>query len=151
MCHAHLSVGVFLSTYRCPRTFLLNKKEMLISQHLFLNNAGDRNRTGTGGKSRRILSPVRLPVPPRRHPKYRLDHWLVEWTEVDSNHRSKMQQIYSLSPLASRESVHVGISSSQECILAHLLTKCKYFFKKLYCNMIHHYTIFSYYNFLIFT
>ena len=41
---------------------------MLISQHLFLSNAGDRNRTGTGGKSRRILSPVRLPVPPRRHP-----------------------------------------------------------------------------------
>ena len=54
-----------------------------------------------------ILSPVRLPVPPRRHPKYRLDHWLVEWTEVDSNHRSKMQQIYSLSPLATRESAHL--------------------------------------------
>ena len=35
------------------------------------NNAGDRNRTGTGGKSRRILSPVRLPVPPRRHPLYK--------------------------------------------------------------------------------
>ena len=83
---------------------------MLISQHLFSYNAGDRNRTGTGGKSRRILSPVRLPVPPRRHPKYRIDHWLVEWTEVDSNHRSKMQQIYSLSPLASRESVHVEVS-----------------------------------------
>ena len=33
----------------------------------FSGNAGDRNRTGTGGKSRRILSPVRLPVPPRRH------------------------------------------------------------------------------------
>ena len=30
-------------------------------------NAGDRDRTGTGGKSRRILSPVRLPVPPLRH------------------------------------------------------------------------------------
>ena len=29
--------------------------------------AEDRNRTGTRGKSRRILSPVRLPVPPRRH------------------------------------------------------------------------------------
>ena len=36
------------------------------------SNAGDRNRTGTGGKSRRILSPVRLPVPPRRH------YWLYE-------------------------------------------------------------------------
>ena len=30
-------------------------------------NASDRNRTGTGFKSRRILSPVRLPVPPLRH------------------------------------------------------------------------------------
>ena len=29
--------------------------------------AEDRNRTGTRGKSRRILSPVRLPVPPLRH------------------------------------------------------------------------------------
>ena len=33
--------------------------------HLY--GAEDRNRTGTGGKSRRILSPVRLPVPPLRH------------------------------------------------------------------------------------
>ena len=29
--------------------------------------------------------------------------------EVDSNHRSKLQQIYSLSPLATRESIHNGI------------------------------------------
>ena len=26
--------------------------------------------------------------------------------EVDSNHRSKLQQIYSLSPLATREPIH---------------------------------------------
>ena len=26
--------------------------------------------------------------------------------EVDSNHRSNLQQIYSLSPLATRESIH---------------------------------------------
>ena len=32
------------------------------------------------------------------------------WAEVDSNHRSKLQQIYSLSPLATRESAH-SISS----------------------------------------
>ena len=32
-----------------------------------LIHAGDRNRTGTGDQARRILSPVRLPVPPRRH------------------------------------------------------------------------------------
>ena len=31
------------------------------------NGAGDRGRTGTIGKDRGILSPVRLPVPPLRH------------------------------------------------------------------------------------
>ena len=51
----------------------------------------------------RILSPARLPVPPRRH-NIILDN--IQWAEVDSNHRSKLQQIYSLSPLATRESAH---------------------------------------------
>ena len=31
------------------------------------STAGDRDRTGTVDKDRRILSPVRLPVPPLRH------------------------------------------------------------------------------------
>ena len=31
----------------------------------------------------------------------------MQWAEVDSNHRSKLQQIYSLSPLATRESTHM--------------------------------------------
>ena len=73
-------------------------------------------------KSRRILSPVRLPVPPRRlvHVERQANEEPIptgkccytaypdkqEWVEVDSNHRSKMQQIYSLSPLATRESTH---------------------------------------------
>ena len=30
----------------------------------------------------------------------------MKWVEVDSNHRSIKQQIYSLSPLATRESTH---------------------------------------------
>ena len=30
----------------------------------------------------------------------------AKWMEVDSNHRSNLQQIYSLSPLATRESTH---------------------------------------------
>lgn len=34
---------------------------------LFTSGARDRNRTGTGFRSRRILSPVRLPVPPPGH------------------------------------------------------------------------------------
>ena len=64
-------------------------------------------------KSRRILSPVRLPVPPRRQRKKPVVPvtsytWCYssEWAEVDSNHRSNLQQIYSLSPLATRESTH---------------------------------------------
>ncbi len=73
----------------------MQKKKRCQNQHLF--HAGDRNRTGTGGKSRRILSPVRLPVPPRRH----------QWMEKDSNLRSRRQQIYSLPPLAARESIQL--------------------------------------------
>ena len=33
----------------------------------FLITAGDRDRTGTGITTHGILSPGRLPVPPRRH------------------------------------------------------------------------------------
>ena len=33
--------------------------------------------------------------------------YLLEWAEMDSNHRSITQQIYSLSPLATRESTHL--------------------------------------------
>ena len=33
--------------------------------------------------------------------------------EVDSNHRSNLQQIYSLSPLATRESIHKMNKSSK--------------------------------------
>ena len=32
--------------------------------------------------------------------------------EVDSNHRSNLQQIYSLSPLATRESIHIGFDGA---------------------------------------
>ena len=38
-----------------------------------------------------------------------------KWMEVDSNHRSILQQIYSLSPLATRESIHI--------LHSHILTK----------------------------
>ena len=34
--------------------------------------AGDRGRTGTIGKDRRILSPVRLPIPPLRQIIYKV-------------------------------------------------------------------------------
>ena len=32
----------------------------------------------------------------------------IKWMEVDSNHRSNLQQIYSLSPLATRESIQIN-------------------------------------------
>ena len=37
-----------------------------------------------------------------------------KWMEVDSNHRSYKQQIYSLSPLATRESIHIKPISGLE-------------------------------------
>ncbi len=40
--------------------------------------AGDRGRTGTIGKDRRILSPVRLPIPPLRHINLS-NKWLRGW------------------------------------------------------------------------
>ena len=69
-------------------------------------------------KSRRILSPVRLPVPPLRHicfsvnyEEHTCKHCLLkltpqQWMEKDSNLRRRCQQIYSLPPLATRESIH---------------------------------------------
>ncbi len=36
-------------------------------QYIKLYNAEDRDRTGTVITYRRILSPVRLPIPPPRH------------------------------------------------------------------------------------
>ena len=49
------------------------------------DGAGDRDRTGTLGKERRILSPVRLPVPPLRRNKLESEaetsdsDWLRGW------------------------------------------------------------------------
>ena len=79
---------------------------------------------------RGILSPLCLPIPPYPH-EYE-DIWMCipdgnrnicmaacmsasvcrmllvrKWAKVDSNHRSNKQQIYSLSPLATREFAHI--------------------------------------------
>ena len=40
---------------------------------------GDRGRTGTGITTHGILSPGRLPIPPRRHNKLFLKKWLRGW------------------------------------------------------------------------
>ena len=43
-------------------------------------------------------------------PRYLITSLLRDkWMEVDSNHRSNLQQIYSLSPLATRESIQITI------------------------------------------
>ena len=48
-----------------PMQFLASLcRELQVNKNI---GAGDRGRTGTIGKDRRILSPVRLPIPPLRH------------------------------------------------------------------------------------
>ena len=82
-----------------------NKRNIDFSMFLSHNyNAGDRNRTGTvllqqDFKSCASASSA-TPAYHTRLLKY------DRWAEVDSNHRSNLQQIYSLSPLATRESTH---------------------------------------------
>ena len=46
------------------------------------------------------MSPTSFQTAPPRGKK-------IKWAEMDSNHRSITQQIYSLSPLATRESTHL--------------------------------------------
>ena len=99
--------------------FCCEKKRNAVNSTFLLlfTNAADRNRTGTGITTHGILSPGRLPVPPLRQEmlkRFLRKAYVLctvfstshQWAEVDSNHRSKLQQIYSLSPLATRESTH---------------------------------------------
>ena len=50
----------------------------------------------------RVMSPTSFQTAPPRGKK-------IKWAEMDSNHRSITQQIYSLSPLATRESTHFSL------------------------------------------
>ena len=61
-----------------------------------------------------------------------------EWMEVDSNHRSNLQQIYSLSPLATRESIHLSKLISSNKIVLYFISKKKArgFLKKIEKNLI---------------
>ena len=56
------------------------------------------------------MSPASFQTAPPRDIK-------LKWMEVDSNHRSNMQQIYSLSPLATRESIQIVTSMKLEIII----------------------------------
>ncbi len=40
-------------------------------------------------------------------PRYKAEKFFRKWMEKDSNLRSRRQQIYSLPPLATRESIHM--------------------------------------------
>ena len=90
-----------------------NKNEKKKNSNLSITvfNAADRNRTGTGITTHGILPSGYEPdeLPDCSTPRYYrvLFFFKNQWMEVDSNHRSKLQQIYSLSPLATRESIHV--------------------------------------------
>ena len=55
--------------------------------------------------------------------------FFFSWAEVDSNHRSNLQQIYSLSPLATRESIQMRsvVQTAYLFILAHQHTTFKDF------------------------
>src|SRR5699024_3614372 len=105
-----------------PKNYTKRRLSSWISQRIsvsYIKSAADRNRTGTKFNPRRILSPVRLPVPPLRlvdgegfEPFW---FWTInisalfsapQWMEKDSNLRRRCQQIYSLPPLATRESIH---------------------------------------------
>ena len=68
----------------------------------------------------RVMSPTSFQTaPPRDIMLYMICFpfqkysWKRKWMEVDSNHRSKLQQIYSLSPLATRESIHIHFSMNK--------------------------------------
>ena len=79
------------------------KRALRLLSALF--NAGDRNRTGTVSLQQDFKSCASASS---ATPAFCTDHVVnTEWMEVDSNHRSNLQQIYSLSPLATRESIHL--------------------------------------------
>ena len=86
----------------------------------------------------RVMSPTSFQTaPPRDIMLYMICSLLRKysrkrkWMEVDSNHRSNLQQIYSLSPLATRESIHVRQSALTmwNCsICSHKLQDIFYYF-----------------------
>lgn len=45
-----------------------------------------------------------------------LTHIIIKWVVVDSNHRSIKQQIYSLSPLAARETTQFLLKKKKPMI-----------------------------------
>ena len=91
-----------------------HEKDTRMSVGLCVFNFVDFVETPRAGSPRQSFAAPRLARTTRFAPFYRLAttkktpirvsfSW---WTEVDSDHRSQRRQIYSLLPLATRESVH---------------------------------------------
>ena len=69
-------------------------------------------------------STSRIPPTKRHHLTVMPFHW---WGKVDSNHRSYKQQIYSLSPLATREFPQIFSSQQNFLMIQHLRENVKHF------------------------
>ena len=96
----------------------------------------------------RVMSPTSFQTAPPRVMKLTISERSdIKWMEVDSNHRSNLQQIYSLSPLATRESIHLYHHQLswlwQDKIITHFHCKCKSFSKKILYMMKQGYWSFS--------
>ena len=96
--------------------FAISDAKHLHSQNIPTNkkNAQNRNRTS----DTRIFSPLlyQLSYLGKQDSATHVTESRIKWAEVDSNHRSKLQQIYSLSPLATRESTHITLTSQNDSI-----------------------------------
>ncbi len=93
------------------------------------HNARDRNRTGTVLLQQDFKSCASASSATRALYNSSLDE--IKWAEVDSNHRSNLQQIYSLSPLATRESAHFT-GKSFHTLTENYFNTSIYFFQELF-------------------
>ena len=86
-----------------------NHEECSISSRRIRSPAGEPRRLQVStGHLLKAAFRILCPPPPNKKPD--LSVWFVWWGRTDSNHRSYKQQIYSLSPLATRELPHVQLA-----------------------------------------
>ncbi len=79
-CKAYFTLRSNISRAKCisqiRRIYFVEKSTNLVLRLVLFSGAGNRNRTGTGVASHRILSPGRLPVPPLRQVIFRLPYYI---------------------------------------------------------------------------
>ena len=100
--------GSLLSTYRGP-LFLRDVQPFECSLR---SRAAQSTKASSLGSTAIICSLCSRAVPVVRFSHF-VGPSLVQWAEKDSNLRRHCQQIYSLSPLATRESTHMKNMTSQ--------------------------------------